>query len=122
LTVRKRFVAAKNVMDADAYETLLALYGFASVSKEQAQSWLDETASLFNHTAPLAAESSRFWASDMTADARTISIDGSQRLIDVGLHREALYWVIATRTRSLTIMNDAGEDTSPYERAFNDMT
>ncbi len=121
LTVRKRFIAAKKVMMAADYEQLLALYGFEHVSQEQAQDWLNDTATLFDHTAPLAADSSRFWASDIKADAREISIGGSQQLIDTELHREALYWIIATRTRCLTVMNDANVDTSPFIRTFNDM-
>lgn len=122
LTVRKRFVAAKNVMHDDHYEELLAHYGFRDVSREQAQAWLDDTATLFDYAAPLAAESARFWASDIKTDARAISIGGSQHLIDTGLHREALYWIIATRTRCLTVMNDMEADVTPFIRAFNDMT
>lgn len=122
LTVRKRFLAARNVMEPAHYEELLALYGFYIVTKDQAQSWLDDTAALFDHAAHLAADSSRFWASDIQADARPISIGGSQLLIDSGFHREALYWIIATRTRCLTVMNDSNADTSPYLPAFNGMT
>ena len=122
LTVRKRFIAAKKVMDPADYEELLKLYGFDVVTKEQAQSCLDDTAALFDHVAPLAAESARFWASDITADSRDISIGGSQQLIDARNHREALYWIIATRTRCLTVLDDAGKDTCPFMRSFNDMT
>lgn len=122
LTVRKRFLAAKKVMPSDEYEELLALYGFDVVTAEQAQSWLDDTAALFDHAAPLAETSTRFWASDIAKDARAISIGGSQSLIDVELHREALYWIIATRTRCLTVMNDAGADNSRFMPAFDELT
>ena len=109
-------------MNSAEYEQLLRLYGFDVVTKDQAQSWLDDTAALFDHVAPLAAESARFWATDITADARDISIGGSQQLIDTGLHREALYWIIATRTRCLSVMHDAGNNPAPFMRTFNDMT
>lgn len=122
LTVRKRFLAASRVMDDEAYEGLLDLYGFAGVTTEQAQSWLDDTATLFDHAAPIATTSSRFWAGDITADARSIAIGGSQQLIDDGFHREALYWIIATRTRCLTVMNDVRADTRAFVPMFHVMT
>lgn len=122
LTVRKRFLAAKKVMKPNDYEELLSLYGFDVVHREQAQTWLNDTATLFDHTAMLAENSDRFWASDITADARSISICGTQELIDAGNHREALYWIIATRARCLTVMADAGVDASEFMRPFNDMT
>ena len=122
LTVRKRFLAARNVMAPAEYESLLALYGFDDISPSQAQEWLDDTTTLFDATAAIAVRSPRFWASDIQAGARPIAIDGSQKLIDAGDHREALYWIIATRTRCLTVLHDAGIQTSPYLGAFRDMT
>lgn len=122
LTVRKRFLAARRVMEPGAYEGLLALYGFDTVTPGQAQAWLDDTATLFDHTAPLAVDSARFWASDIHAGARPIAIGGSQELVDTGFHREALYWIIATRVRCLTVLNDAGKDTGPFMNAFTSMT
>lgn len=122
LTVRKRFVAAKKVMEPAVYESLLALYGFDDVTAERAQQWLLDTALLFDHVAPMAASSTRFWASDIRSDARDIAIGGSQRLIDAGMHREALYWIIATRVRCLTVLNDEGADTVPYMPAFCRLT
>lgn len=118
LTVRKRFLAARAVMAPADYESLLALYGFDTVTESQAQAWLDATARLFDATTDIAAESDRFWASDIQADARHIAIDGSQRLIDSGVHREALYWIIATSSRCLSVMNDAEADTSAFEKPF----
>ena len=122
LTVRKRFIAAKKVMAEADYESLLALYGFDGISGEQAQGWLDDTAKLFDSAAPLAETSSRFWAGDIKSDARPIAIGGSQQLIDTGLHRDALYWIIASQTRCLTVMNDRDVDTVDFLPAFREMT
>lgn len=122
LTVRKRFMAARRVMAAENYEGLLRLYGFDTVSPEQAGAWLDDTATLFERTAPVAEGSKRFWASDIHASARPIAIGGSQELIDTGFHREALYWIIATSARCLTVLNDADEDIAPFMGAFRAMT
>lgn len=121
LTVRKRFAAAKMVMTPHAYEELLSLYGFDTVTTERAQSWLDDTARLLDATTNLAEASKRFWASDITADAREIAIDGSQKLIDAGLHRESLYWIIATAARCLTVRADAGVDSEEFAVSFGEM-
>jgi hypothetical protein len=109
-------------MQFDKYEGLLRLYGFDSVPPEQARAWLDDTAMLFDHTAPVADRSSRFWASDIQAGSRHIAIGGSQELIDTGFYREALYWIIATRARCLTVLHDAGEDAAPFMTSFVAMT
>lgn len=122
LTVRKRFLAAKQVMEPTEYEQLLALYGFDVISPERAQGWLDATATVFDATAELAVNSHRFWASDILSDAQPISIGGSQKLIDAGNHREALYWIIATSARCLTVRADAGVDSSGFLPAFEQMT
>lgn len=119
LTVRKRFVAAKRVMSTEAYEELLALYGFADVEQDQAQRWLDLTADILAENADLAQASSRFWASDLLAPE--IAIGGSQELINAGLHREALYWIIATSARCLTLRADAEVGASSFEAEFNHM-
>lgn len=121
LTVRKRFLAAKRVTESAVYEELLALYDFDSISQSQAQSWLNSTARLLDATAELAMESDRFWASDIQADARHIAIDGSQTLIDSGLHREALYWILATSSRCLTVRADAGTDSTEFLPAYEQM-
>ena len=119
LTVRKRFVAAKRVMQADAYEVLLGLYGFADISSRETQDWLDQTAMILAENTNLARESDRFWASDLLAPE--IAIGGSQELINAGLHREALYWIIATSARCLTLRADAGLGESIFEAEFDRM-
>lgn len=121
LTVRKRFVAARQVMSPPVYEDLLALYGFHDISSTQAQSWLNETERLLDATVEIAAGSQRFWATDIQADAKIIAISGSQQLIDAELHREALYWIIATSARCLVARADAGADSASYLSAFNAM-
>ena len=122
LTVRKRFLAAKQVMPPTDYESLLDLYGFANAVPAEAQRWLNETRTLFDATTTVAAQSTRFWASDIHEEARAIAIGGSQHMIDSGHHREALYWIIATRVRCLTVLDDAGIDLSPFLPAFHDLT
>lgn len=121
LTVRKRFLAAKNVMRSMDYEELLTLYGFDTITHDQAQSWLDDTESLFDATTAIAAGSSRFWATDIQEDARTNAIGGSQQLIDTGSYREALYWIVATSSRCLTVRADTATDSNQFMPAWTQM-
>lgn len=121
LTVRKRFLATKQVMDAVEYEELLALYDFDHVTRAQAEQWLELTDRIFTENVELADSSSRFWASDIREDARAIAIGGSLQLIDSGLHREALYWIIATCARCLVVRADAQKPPSQYQSAYEAM-
>jgi hypothetical protein len=121
LTVRKRFLAARSVMKRANYEQLLALYGFDTVTSSQARDWLDVAARLFDATAGIAKSSTRFWATDIHTEARHIAIDGSQRLIEGGYHREALYWIIATSSRCLTVQGDMGFDSEDFHKDYGRM-
>lgn len=121
LTVRKRFVAAKHVMEPADYESLLALYGFTDVTVPRVQQWLMLTERIFTENAVLAETSVRFWAGDIHEDARPIAIGGSQQLIDMGLHREAIYWILATCSRCLVVRSDAEEAPSAYTDAYEAM-
>lgn len=121
LTVRKRFLATKQVTTSEVYEELLSLYGFADVTREQTQQWLDLTDRIFSENAALAETSSRFWAGDIRKDARAIAIGGSQQLIEAGLHREALYWIIATCSRCLVVRADAGAVPSTFLSNYHAM-
>lgn len=118
MTVRKRFLAAKVPYQPRDYEALLALYSFDTVTRQQAQSWLDFTARLFDATAEIAKTSTRFWATDIQPIARHIAIDGSQQLIDEGHHREAVFWIVATSSRCLTVRNDAEVDSVHFLREY----
>lgn len=115
LTVRKRFVAAKRVMAPKEYEALLALFGFHDVTVDETQAWLNLTDRILSENQTLAESSTRFWAGDIRTDARNIAINGSQQLIDAGLHKEALYWIIATCARCLTVRSDANMPPSAHD-------
>jgi hypothetical protein len=106
-TVRLRYLAAKGVLHEidcdDLYEQFLRLLGCESTLRDQVQRHLDALAEVFD----LAAKIDRqkfFFSSDITAAARPISIDGSQRLIDAGHHCEAVFWIIATFARCMKIL------------------
>ena len=61
-----------------------------------------------------------FYASDISPEARSIAIDGSRELIERGDHREAVFWIVATYARCLSILHrDAPPEASlQFDPAF----
>jgi hypothetical protein len=112
-TVRLRYLRARNVLAehhrSDVYGELLGLLGCAEARPEQVQRHLDRLALTFDVAAQL-ARTPFFFSSDITAAARPIAIRGGQDLIDAGLHREAVFWVLATFARCQQVLTaDAPE-------------
>jgi len=113
-TVRRRYVAARRVLEdhgnASLYRTLLDLLGCADRDRDTVQRHLDRLVLVFDQ-AEVVATTPFFFSTDITRAARPIAIDGSQDLIDHGLHREAVFWIIATFARCQTILAaDASTD------------
>jgi hypothetical protein len=106
-TVRLRYPAAREVLlncgRADAYGQLLRLLGVDGLSRDVVQGHLDALAETFDATATVAS-TPFFFSTDLTPQARPIAIDGSQDLIDVGDHREAVFWIVATFARCHTVL------------------
>ncbi|MBB6734575.1 hypothetical protein [Cohnella zeiphila] len=101
-TVRLRYVAAKDVLREygreDLYPELLGRLGCADLSPQRVEAHVDGLARTFD-AAAAAAKTPFFFSSDITAAARPIAIDGSRELIRAGLHREAMFWIVATFAR-----------------------
>jgi hypothetical protein len=123
-TVRLRYVAVRQALAdyglSEHYEPMLALMGAANLERSTVQEHLFALATTFD----LAAAEGRtpfFFSSDISPAARSISIDGSQQLVDRGDHREAMFWIIATFARCHTILAtdapDAHEERLPAFRA-----
>ncbi|MFE3826963.1 hypothetical protein [Streptomyces sp. NPDC059092] len=106
-TVRLRYRAARDVLTEyghlSLYPELLTLLGCTHLPPERVQHHLRELAATFDATVRV-AKTPFFFSSDITATARPIAIDGGQRLIDRGDHREALFWIIATFARCHTVL------------------
>jgi hypothetical protein len=106
-TVRLRYVAARDVLAdygrSDFYPELLELLGCVHLSRLRVQHHLRGLAQTFD-AAVAVARSRFFFSSDITPVARPIAIDGGQELIDGNLHREAMFWIIATYARCHTIL------------------
>ena len=125
-TIRRRYMATRDLLDdyghLDFYETLLELQGGAQMSRERVEYHLEAVTDAFDAAKTVVKTPYRF-ASDISDDARPISIDGSQELIERGFHREAVYYIVATYSRCLTILhNDASVETQEkFSRGFREL-
>jgi hypothetical protein len=113
-TVRRRYAAVRELLaDYDRlqfHETLLELLGCATMSEERVEQHLATLTGTFDAAASVSRTPLPF-TSDITDAARPIAIDGSRDLIERGLHREAVFWILATYSRCQTILHlDAPPD------------
>lgn len=102
-TVRKRYVAVQEVLEeigdrGGLHEAMLDLLDPHEVPAEQLRHHLDNLTGAFDAAAGVVRRPFPF-ASDLSPVARPLSIDGSRELIAAGLHREAIFWIVATFCR-----------------------
>jgi hypothetical protein len=106
-TVRRRYVAARRLLAdydrLDFYETLLEPLGCVEMKPEQVEGHLDTLADAFD-AASVVGKTPFFFASDISAIARPLAIDGSLELIERGYHREAIFWMVVTYSRCQKIL------------------
>jgi hypothetical protein len=121
-TVRKRYVAAREVLAEygrlDFQEELLELLGCAAMGRERAEWHLRGMTAAYDAAAAAYRTPYRF-GSDVSAAARPISVDGTQELIDRGLHREAVFWIAATYDRARHVLSvDAPERVPQMDETY----
>ncbi|MEJ7838106.1 MAG: hypothetical protein WKF81_04775 [Thermomicrobiales bacterium] len=113
-TVRRRFVEVGHMLDhygeSGTLELLLHLVGCDQISPDRATHHLNTLTPVYDATSAITTSTSR-WVSDVSADSRSISIDGTQALIDQGYHREAMFWIVATYARCLNVIAAADDAT-----------
>lgn len=113
-TVRRRYEKVQPLLVGagreELYEALLSATGYADLSRTEMHRYWQATSHLFDLAATISHQSDRFFATDISATARPISIDGTRDSIDRGFHREAAFWLIATQARSLMILEDLAPD------------
>jgi hypothetical protein len=106
-TVRLRYARVRELLadvgQSAVYPELLDLLGGRDLPAARVQRQLDALAVTFDATAGI-ARTPFFFSGDISAGARSVAIDGSQELIDSGLHREAVFWILATFARCHTIL------------------
>lgn len=102
-TVRLRYLVVRQALHqggfSPLYEELLALIGCESIAPFAVQRHLNHLTKAFDAAAPYATNTPFPFSADLTPAARSITIDGSQQLINEGNHREAMFWVAATFIR-----------------------
>jgi hypothetical protein len=118
-TIRTRYLAARDLLaeygQISFYLELLALLGCAEMTRQQATQHLTALADAFD-AASAVIRSPFIFASDLSAQARPIAIDGSRDLIERGDQREAIFWIVATYARCMAVFHqDAPALTERYE-------
>jgi hypothetical protein len=112
-TVRRRFVETRRLLEAygepEVLDRLLHFVGSDAVTPEMARHHFQNLVPVYDATAALGDTGSR-WVSDVSADARRISIGGTRELLDQGYHRETMWWIVATFTRCLNVIATTEND------------
>jgi hypothetical protein len=121
-TVRKRYLAARELLDEvgmpEVYPELLDLLGCRDWTRETATRHLDALAEAFD-AAGAVIRTPVFFANDLSDASRPIAIGGSRELIEAGDHREAVFWIVATWARCMTVFhNDAPELERRFDAGF----
>lgn len=100
------------------YEKLLELLGSAHMTRHRVEHHLDALADAFD-AASNVNRTPVFFASDLSAVARPIAIDGSREMIANGDHREAMFWIVATWCRCMHVFHvDAPDLERDFQPAF----
>jgi hypothetical protein len=106
-TVRRRYVKTRELLAdygyLDFYDTLLEMLGCAQMSRARVEAHLSALTAAFD-SAARADKTPFFFASEISEVARPLAIDGSRELIERGLHREAVFWIVATYSRCRKIL------------------
>lgn len=106
-SVRKRYVATRELLEdfgrSEFHAPLLELLGCAETTLARLEHHLDSLTAAFD-AAKDVIQTPFFFASDISEVARPIAIDGSRELIARGLHREAVFWLVATYARCQKVL------------------
>lgn len=124
-TVRRRYAAARDLLEKhgrlDYYETLLAMLGCKTMSAPRVEEHLAALADVFD-TAKLRIRSSFPFGGDISDAARPVVVDGSRDLIARGLHREAIFWIVASYARCMNVLTkDAPDELPRFTHGFDEL-
>jgi hypothetical protein len=124
-TVRRRFLETRVLLEEygrlDLHEELLDLLGCAALGPERVAHHLSALEAVFDVATTI--ENPFPFAGDLTAPARPIAIDGSREMIERGLHREAVFWIVATwaRCRKVLDYGASAETLARFEAGFEEL-
>lgn len=108
-TVRKRYLRCRELLDQtpdappDLYGRLLAALGCAAVTADQVRGHLDGLADTLRVTSQHARTAFPF-SSDLRPDTWHLALESSSELVEAGWPREAVWWVLATAARCVTVL------------------
>lgn len=122
-TVRRRYETSRALLERhgqlDLHERILEATGYGDLSRADVEQHYRGMVDVFD-AASNGPATPFFFASDISAGARAIAVDGTWDLISRGLHRESMFWIIATWARAMVIMNTQYSGTIPsqYDSMF----
>lgn len=113
-TVRKCFMAARNVLaDYDQlqiYDSMLDILGVTKFTRAQAEFHLAALIEAFDASKQY-VKTPFFLSTNISDLARPLLVDGTRELIEIGYHREAMFWIMVIFSCCQKILfNDAPED------------
>ncbi|WBB76498.1 hypothetical protein O7602_13600 [Micromonospora sp. WMMD1128] len=107
-TVRRRYVRASEVLAGHGfggrYPELLATLDGGGVDAGRVRAHLAGLAVVFDEVARLPRDGFAFGA-DLGAAGRAVVFDGGAELVAAGRHREAMFWVVVTYARCLSVVS-----------------
>jgi hypothetical protein len=128
-TVRKRYEAVHALLKEygrlDIHEELLDLLGNRKLRRPRVEQHLTDLTRTFDAARKVVRTPYQF-ASDISEEARPIAINGARVAIRAGFQREAMFWIAATYSRCMHILEtDAPESlvlyAPGYQSVLNDL-
>lgn len=97
----------------DLREAALALWGSAQMGRDEVQAMLAQSLAAFDRSVEVYRTPTPFGFT-IKAHLRPYLAEASQELIDEGLHREAVFWIVTLASESyLVLENDAPAEEKP---------
>ncbi|MDT0414951.1 hypothetical protein RM574_05555 [Streptomyces sp. DSM 41982] len=108
-TIRLRYPAVREVLvpgpHEGLYEDLLGALGCAHLDRARVTEHLAVLTETFDATSRIPVRTPFPYAADLRPGARPVAVEGSADLVERGLHREAVFWIVATLARCHTVLS-----------------
>lgn len=124
--MRSRYAAVRELLGdyghQDFHESLLELLGVARMSRDQVGQHLATLIEIFDRARHTIKTPFSF-ATDISENARPMTIGGSLEMIDRNYHREAMFWVAVTHSRCQEVISrDApAEMTQTFKDSYREL-
>jgi hypothetical protein len=125
-TVRTRYVEVREMLayygHLDFYESLLELLGVGRMSRDRVGKHLTTLRHIFDRT-KYAIKTPFPFATDISENARPVTVDGSIEMIARGYHREAMFWIAVTHSRCQKVISSdcPAEMTQTFGDSYRDL-